>query len=475
MRAAAGIALCALAGCVEYGDPIQPPAPQAMPSPIQPSPGVGNLLPGPQAPLGASTSAEPVMAEPAAVPPPTAPGDVAAPVDAPAEPPAPPPGSPPPDLPLRGTAQRPELDPAVAEMMTLRDYLAQSGDLVSGLQRDNWDPSAGGGDVVGFTPDFRVAASGGTHTSVQAAISQAVTEGGSARRYIQLAAGSYREVVCVPSGAPPITLYSLDADATRTVIAFDNYSGKAKAAGTAANPCSPNTNATTFGTSGSATFAVLAQDFVAKNLTIANDMKEEGASGNLQAPALLNQGDRALYDNVRVLGNQDTLLAKSPDVDTVARAYFKGCYIEGDTEFILGRGTLVLDGCTIQSLTSRLSGAVFAPSTDARNPFGFLVTHSTFTADSGADDSSIRLGRAWDENQNDLAAYADLVDTGAYPNGQLLVRDSVLGAHIDAEQPWRSASTSNRPYDSVAGEYPANRLYEYGNTGPGSAGQSAEP
>jgi pectinesterase len=461
--------LCALAGCVEYGDPIQPPAPQAMSAPSQPSPGVF-LPPSAPSPVGASSSAAPEMAQPAALPPPAPPSDVAAVAGEPAEPPGPPPGSPPPDLPLLGTAQRPELDPAVAERMTLRDYLAQSGDLVNGLQRDNWDPGAGGGDVLGFTPDFRVAASGGTHTSVQAAISQAVSEGGSARRYIQLAAGTYREVVCVPSNAPPITLYGIDADAGRTVIAFDNYSGKAKAAGTPANPCSPNTNATSFGTSGSATFAVLAQDFVAKNLTIANDTDEDEANGNLQAPALLNQGDRALYDNVRVLGNQDTLLAKSPDVDTVARAYFKSCYIEGDTEFILGRGTIVLDGCTIQSLTDRLSGAVFAPSTDSRNPFGFLVTHSTFTADSGADDSSIRLGRAWDENQNDLAAYADLVDTGAYPNGQLLVRDSVLGAHIDADEPWRSASTSNRPYDSVAGEYPANRLYEFGNTGPGSAG-----
>jgi pectinesterase len=388
---------------------------------------------------------------------------------APAEPPGPLPGSPPPDLPLLGTAQRPELDPAVAQRMTLRDYLAQSGSLISGLQRDNWDPSAGGGDVSGFSPDFRVAASGGTHSSVQAAISQALSEGGSARRYIEIAAGTYREVVCVPSGAPPITLYSVDPDAARTVIAFDNYAGKTKAAGTAANPCSPNSSATTFGTSGSSTFAVLAQDFVAKNLTIANDMEEDDANGNLQAPALLSQGDRALYDNVRVLGNQDTLLVKSPDVDTVARAYFKGCFIAGDSEFILGRGTLVLDGCTIQSLTSRLSGAVLAPSTDARNLFGFLVTHSTFTADSGADDSSIRLGRAWDENQNDLTAYAELVATGAYPNGQVLVRDSVLGEHIDVEEPWRSASTSNRPYDSVAGEYPANRLYEYANLGPGSA------
>jgi pectinesterase len=459
--------LCALAGCVEYGDPIQPPAPEPMASPRAPSYGLG-ILPASPAPSSTAGS-DAAMELPAESPPrATPPADLMEPADPPA-PPAPLPGSPPPDVPLLGTARRPELDPAVAQSMTQRDYLAQSGDLIGGLTRDDWDPSAGAGDVSGFTADFRVATSGGTHRSVQAAISQAVSEGGSARRYIELAAGTYREVVCVPSGAPPITLYSLDPDAARTVIVFDNYSGKAKAAGTAANPCSPNASATTYGTSGSSTFAVLARDFAAKNLTIANDTDEDEADGNLQAPALLSQGDRALYDNVRVLGNQDTLLAKSPDIDSVARAYFKSCYIEGDSEFILGRGTLVLDGCTIQSLTTRVSGAVLAPSTDARNPHGFLVTHSSFTADSGADDSSIRLGRAWDENQNDLTVYADLVDTGVYPNGQLLVRESVLGAHIDVDEPWRSASTSSRPYDSVAGEYPANRLYEFGNTGPGSS------
>jgi pectinesterase len=129
----------------------------------------------------------------------------------------------------------------------------------------------------------------------------------------------------------------------------------------------------------------------------------------------------------------------------------------------------VLDGCTFHSLTARLTGGVFAPSTDARNPFGMLVTHGTFTADAAAEPASIPLGRAWDESQADLVSYAAAVSTGAYPNGQLLVRESLLGAQIDSAAPWSSASSSDRPYASVAGAYPANRLYEYGNTGPGSA------
>jgi pectinesterase len=169
------------------------------------------------------------------------------------------------------------------------------------------------------------------------------------------------------------------------------------------------------------------------------------------------------------------LLAKSPSVDTVARSYFRRCYIEGDSEFILGRGTLVLDGCTIHSLTDRVGdGTVLAASTDARNPYGFLINAATFSADDGADASS-RLGRAWDENQGDLASYRAAVPSGVYPNGQVLVRNSTLGAHIETSEPWRSASSSNRPYASAPGELPANRLFEFGNVGPGSASLAATP
>ena len=87
----------------------------------------------------------------------------------------------------------------------------------------------------------------------------------------------------------------------------------------------------------------------------------------------------------------------------------------------------------------------------------------------------MRLGRAWDENQDDLDSYRDAVDAGVYPNGQVLVRNSTLGAHIELEQPWRNASSTNRPYASGPGELPANRLFEFANVGPGSAVAPAAP
>ena len=372
---------------------------------------------------------------------------------------------------LQGTATRPQLDVAAAAQYDVLEYLASAGSLATGLLRDDWDPTAGVGDVATFNADFRVAATGGTHTTVQAAITAAVTAGGTARRYIEVAAGTYREVVCVPGGAPPLTLYSTNADASQTVIVFDNYSGKPKAAGVSANPCNANLNGTSFGTGGSATFGAFAAEFQAKNLSFVNDTDEStAASTSVQAVALIAQGDHQIYENVRVLGNQDSLFVKTPDVTSVMRAYFKGCFVEGDTDFIFGRATFVLDGCTIRSLTSRTAGGVVvAPSTDSRNPFGILITRSTFIADAMAAASSTSLGRAWDESQVDVPTYTANVQTGVFPNGQAVVRDSTLGAHIQATTPWRAAATTSRAYSSVAGAVPANRFYEFGNTGPGAA------
>ncbi len=373
--------------------------------------------------------------------------------------------------PLQGSPSRPQLNGAAAPAYDVLSYLARAGNLVTGLARDDWNPTAGAGDVSTFAADFTVGGAG-SFASVQAAVTAAVAAGGSARRFIELTPGTYREVVCVPAGAPPLTLYSRDPDPSRTVIVFHNYSGEPKAVGTPANPCNPSLNSTSYGTSGSATFAAFAAEFHAKNLSFVNDTDEQAATGAVQAVALMTQGDRQIYENVRVLGNQDSLSLRTPSVDVVLRAYFSDCFIEGDTDFIFGRATVVFEGCTLRSVTSRAAGGVvLAPSTDSRNPYGFLVIRSRFTADATARAASTHLGRAWDESQVDVATYTANVATGIYPNGQALVRESTLGAHIQAEGPWRAAATTNRAYSSVAGAVPANRFYELGNSGPGSAAQ----
>lgn len=364
------------------------------------------------------------------------------------------------------TPTRPLLSPTEEANYTVLAYLEKAGDVFFPVM-DRWDPRAGAGEVRTMTPTFQVAQSGGTHTTVQAAIDAAVAVGGNQRIYIKLAPGTYREVVCVPTQAPPITLFSTEVDVRATSIVFDNYSGKPKLKGTPANPCEPNLQKETFSTFGSATFAVNANDFAAKNVTFINDTDEANAKGAIQAVALMTRGDRLIFDQVGVLGHQDTLFVKTPNVATVSRIYFKDCYIEGDVDFIFGRGTLVLDRCTIHSLNQRTrQGVILAPSTDSRNPYGFLVTHSRFTAEHGTAPGSIHLGRAWDERQVDLATFKHHVLSGVYPNGQAVIRDSTLGPHIHPLAPWKAAATTHRSYSSTAGTYPANRFAEAKNRTP---------
>jgi pectinesterase len=371
--------------------------------------------------------------------------------------------------PLGGTEKRPELGAADAGKYTILKYLEKNG-VVTAPTLDPWDPTTGVGDVAALTPKYTVEA-GGTYATVQSAIDKAVADGGAERIAIEVKPGTYREVVCVPSAAPPITLFSKSADASATKIVFNNYSGKAKAAGTPANPCNPSLDALTYGTSGSPTFAAYAKGFQAKNLTFENDTDETGIVEAVQAVALATQGDRQIYENVRLLGNQDTFFVKSPGADTITRVFVTKSFIQGDTDFIFGRGTLVIDQSEIRFISTRQGskGYAIVPSTDSRNPYGILVNKCTFTADEATTAASIHLGRAWDESGKDVATYLTLVASGVYPNGQALVRESTLGAHIRTADPWAEAATTKRPYSAVAGATPANRLWEHANTGPGAA------
>ena len=128
--------------------------------------------------------------------------------------------------PSRGTPARPQLPAAAAADYTIAKYLEKTGAITAGLTADGWNWAAGIGDVATFTATYTVGATGGTHTAVQAAVDAATTAGGTNRVYIRVMAGTYREIVCIRSTAPPITLYSTESDASQTVIVNDSYAGK---------------------------------------------------------------------------------------------------------------------------------------------------------------------------------------------------------------------------------------------------------
>lgn len=194
-----------------------------------------------------------------------------------------------------------------------------------------------------------------------------------------------------------------------------------------------------------------------RNLTFSNTFDEAAHDFSAeQAVAVTTRGDRLVFDNVRILGNQDTLQPSSPGTGTVSRAYYRNCYIEGDVDFIFGRGTAVFDRCEIRSLnrgSSSNNGYVTAASTTNTNPFGFLFVQCRLTAASGVAAQSVHLGRPWHPG-GDVNAVA-----------QTLYRETTMDAHIKGS-PWTDFSGFS---------WRDARYFEYHNTGAGSTVTADRP
>ena len=267
----------------------------------------------------------------------------------------------------------------------------------------------------GSTSTPTVASDGsGTYRTVQAAI-DAVPASNTSRRTITIKAGTYREIVTIPSNKPYITLQGLGSAAGNTVI-VNNHS-----------------SAGGYGTSGSATVFVNGKDFVATNLTISNDYGEGS-----QAVAANVNADRATFKNVRFLGAQDTLLTNS------GRQYYVNCYVEGTVDFIFGGASAVFNASNIYEKRSS-GGPITAANTASTQTYGILFSKSTIT---GAANGVTGLGRPW----------------GAA--AQVLYRESSLSATIATSQPWT---------DMSANSWKNARFFEYKNTGSGAGTNSNRP
>ncbi|KND45959.1 pectinesterase family protein [Streptomyces stelliscabiei] len=281
----------------------------------------------------------------------------------------------------------------------------------------------------------------GQFTSVQKAV-DAVPANNPSRVVISVKPGTYRELVKVPSNKPHVTIQGSGGSRKDTTIVYNNASGTPKPGGG------------TYGTGGSATVAVEADDFQARNLTISNDF-DEAANQSLdghQAVALRTAADKVLLDGVIVSGDQDTLLLDTASKDKLGRVYVTNSYVIGNVDFIFGRATAVVDRSVI-TLKKRWNGTsagyVTAPST-AANRKGFLITDSTVNGD--VSDRSFHLGRPWHAGGD------------ASLDPQTTVRNTSLSAAIRTA-PWTDMSGFSWKDD---------RFAEYKNTGPGAGGASTD-
>ncbi|MFG2574767.1 pectinesterase family protein [Streptomyces sp. NPDC048481] len=280
----------------------------------------------------------------------------------------------------------------------------------------------------------------GQYSTVQAAVN-AVPANNTSRVVIAVKPGTYRELVKVPSDKPHVTIRGTGGSRKDTTIVYNNASGTPKPGGG------------TYGTGGSATVAVEADDFQARNLTISNDF-DEAAHQDIagQAVALRTAADKVFLDGVIVSGDQDTLLVDTASKDRLGRVYMTNSYVIGNVDFIFGRATAVIDKSVI-TLKKRFNGTsagyVTAPSTAAGRK-GILIAGTTIGGD--VSDRSFYLGRPWHAGGD------------ASLDPQATVRNSTLSAAIRTA-PWTDMSGFSWRDD---------RFAEYQNKGAGAGAASTD-
>jgi pectin methylesterase-like acyl-CoA thioesterase len=166
-------------------------------------------------------------------------------------------------------------------------------------------------------------------------------------------------------------------------------------------------------------------------------------------------GDRALFHNVRLLGNQDTVYAGSrncaPDgVNCIpTRQYFSDCYIAGNVDFLFGDSKAVFDRCEIHS-TAHAGGYITAQSKHyASQDSGFVLNRCKLTAADGVT-GPVYLGRPW----RSMAT--------------VVVLNTEMGSHIDPAgwREWHPGETHSLDTAFYA---------ESNSTGPGAHRDQRDP
>ncbi|CAM0882757.1 unnamed protein product [Alopecurus aequalis] len=228
-------------------------------------------------------------------------------------------------------------------------------------------------------------AASGDFTSIQAAV-DSLPLVNLVRVVIKVKAGTYTEKVTISPMRGFITLEGAGAD--KTIVQWGDSAD------------TPGPRGLPLGTYGSATFAVNAQYFLARNITFKNTspVPKAGATGK-QAVALRVSADNAAFVGCKILGAQDTLY------DHSGRHYYKDCYIEGSIDFIFGNALSLYEDCHVHAI-ARDYGALTAQNRQSMlEDTGFSFLNCRVTG-SGA----LYLGRAWGTFSRVVFAYTYMDD-----------------------------------------------------------------
>jgi pectinesterase len=254
----------------------------------------------------------------------------------------------------------------------------------------------------------------GNYKTVQEALN-AVPVNNKPRIIIYVKNGIYKEKLHLDTGKNYVEM--IGESRFNTILTYDDHPDKVSAKGDSIN------------TRSSYSFQIKGDDFIASNIAFRNDA---GFTAG-QAVAIEADGDRAIFINFRITGNQDILFLNSEK----SRQYYKDCYIEGTTDFIFGAATAWFENCHIHS---KKNSHITAASTPQDHVYGFVFNDCTLTGDSTL--HQVSLGRPW-------RPYAWVVYMHTY-----------IGQQVKPEG-WSNWNKTD--------SYKTARYGEYQNYGPGAA------
>ncbi|KAL6545008.1 hypothetical protein OROHE_009915 [Orobanche hederae] len=169
------------------------------------------------------------------------------------------------------------------------------------------------------------------------------------------------------------------------------------------------------GTYQTATVAVQADDFIARDIGFENSAGPE----KHQAVALRVSADRAIFYNCHMDGHQDTLYVHT------YRQFYRDCVISGTIDFIFGDAAAVFQGCTLlvrKPMGNQQNIVTAQGRKDVRQPTGLVLQNCTFKADPQyyplRNKIKSYLGRPWKEYSRTIIMES-FVDDFIQPQGWL--------------------------------------------------------
>ncbi len=270
-----------------------------------------------------------------------------------------------------------------------------------------------------------VAADGsGDFATVQGAI-DFIPDGNTDPITIFIRNGTYREIVCFTNKHH---LTFLGENRKKTIIAYANNNNFNNNSG--GNPFAPGSNPSAAPTRGGSIYrrglflAHRANDLTIANLTLHNTTPQGGS----QAESLILNGSpeaHAVLSNLDLISYQDTLQING-------QAYISNCYLEGDVDFMWGRGPCFFVNCETKSLRSN---AYYTQIRNTAANHGYVFKHCKFDGDPGISGN-----------------FLSRIDPSRFPNSEVVLIDCLLTGAVGGVG-WK--------LDGTAKEAPDVHFWEY--------------